>query len=71
LYKQRREQKANAINASITPNYWLTNVRIDGRISSHLSVFVQADNVGDVSYSDLLGAVMPRRWLMGGVKWNR
>lgn len=71
LYKQRREQKANAINASITPNYWLTNVRIDGHISSHLSVFVQADNVGDVSYSDLLGSVMPRRWLMGGVKWNR
>jgi iron complex outermembrane receptor protein len=40
------------------------------RIKTKFGLFVQVDNVGDVRYSDILGSVMPKRWLMGGVKWG-
>jgi iron complex outermembrane receptor protein len=29
-------------------------------------LFVQADNIFDKQYSDLLGSTMPGRWLSGG-----
>jgi iron complex outermembrane receptor protein len=29
---------------------------------------VEADNVFDKNYADLLGSQMPGRWLMGGIK---
>jgi vitamin B12 transporter len=29
---------------------------------------VQVDNIFDKQYSDLLGSVMPKRWVMGGFK---
>jgi iron complex outermembrane receptor protein len=35
-----------------------------------LSVFVEADNIFDKEYSDLLGSHMPGRWWMGGVKFS-
>jgi iron complex outermembrane receptor protein len=33
-------------------------------------VLVQVDNVLNRAYSDVLGAQMPQRWLMGGLKWT-
>jgi vitamin B12 transporter len=34
------------------------------------SLFAEANNVFDKQYSDLLGAPMPGRWLMGGWRIN-
>jgi iron complex outermembrane receptor protein len=70
LYKTREPRSAPAINAEITPSYFVMNVKVEGRIVKGLGVFVQADNVFDEQYSDLLGSVMPGRWLMGGIKWQ-
>jgi iron complex outermembrane receptor protein len=33
-----------------------------------VTVFAQADNLFDKTYSDLLGTPMPGRWLMGGIR---
>ncbi|HTN08141.1 TonB-dependent receptor plug domain-containing protein [Agriterribacter sp.] len=71
LYKKRQEQSASAIHASITPDYFILNAKLEyAFFHKALSIFVQADNVFDRQYSDLLGTPMPGRWLMGGVKWQ-
>ncbi|MDZ4793820.1 MAG: TonB-dependent receptor [Bacteroidota bacterium] len=67
LYKNRNEQKAAAINAAITPSYFILNAKIGHQLPGKFGrLFVQADNVFDKQYSDLLGSQMPGRWLSGG-----
>jgi vitamin B12 transporter len=69
IYKERGEQTSPAINASISRDYFVLNLKTDAMLlKSKLDAFVQLDNVFDKSYSDLLGSQMPGRWLMGGLK---
>ncbi|MGN6439904.1 MAG: TonB-dependent receptor plug domain-containing protein [Agriterribacter sp.] len=71
LYKKRQDQAAAAIHATITPDYFLLNAKAEyGFFQKSLSVFVQADNVFDKQYSDLLGSIMPGRWITGGIKYQ-
>lgn len=71
LYKQRAEREASAIEASISKNYFLLNARAEyAFFNRQLGVFVQTDNAFDKQYSDILGSVMPGRWLMGGLRFN-
>lgn len=67
LYKKRNEQKAAAIKAEITPSYFILNAKLGYLLPKRLGkLFVQADNLFDKQYSDLLGSKMPGRWLSGG-----
>lgn len=71
IYKTRKPQQASAINAYVSKDYFLLNGRAAYAIvKNRLSAFVQADNIFDRNYSDLLGAIMPGRWLQGGVQFN-
>lgn len=71
IYKSRRPQQAPAINAFVSKDYFLLNGRVSyGLLQQRLAVFAQADNIFDRNYSDLLGAVMPGRWLQGGVSFR-
>lgn len=71
LYKERAEREASAIEASISKNYFILNARAEyAFLNRQLAVFVQADNAFDKQYSDILGSVMPGRWLMGGLRFN-
>ncbi|HEX5024132.1 MAG TPA: TonB-dependent receptor [Agriterribacter sp.] len=73
LYKQRKAQSSSApaINAMLSKDYFVANVKAAYSFyRSGLSIFVEADNVFDTQYSDLLGSQMPGRWLMGGVRWQ-
>ena len=70
VYKIRDERAAAAIGARVNEQYFVWNGSVQGRILPWLSAFVQIDNAGDATYSDLLGSVMPRRWTMGGIKVN-
>lgn len=71
LYKKRDEQKTiGGINATLTPKYFLLNSKLEFTPVKRLGIFVQVDNVGDISYSDILGAQMPGRWWMGGIRWG-
>lgn len=68
LYKHRRVMRASAIMAEISKNYFLTNFRYDLKLAKGVThLFVQCDNIGNVRYADLLGALMPGRWWSGGV----
>ncbi len=72
LFKARRPQQAPAgLSVGITPNYFILNTRVDlFLLKDKLGVFIQADNLFNRRYSDLLGSIMPQRWVMGGVKVN-
>ncbi len=68
IYKHRSPQAAPAIQAQLTKDYFVMNAKAAFFICQNkASLFVQADNLSDVKYSDLLGAIMPGRWIMGGV----
>lgn len=71
IYKVRNPQQASAIDAVITKDYFLLNGRVAYRIiGKALAAFVQIDNIFNRTYSDLLGAPMPGRWLQGGLSFN-
>ncbi len=67
LYKVRQAQQAAAIHAAVTKDYFVMNAKAEAFIyKKKWSLVAQADNIFDRQYSDLLGAPMPGRWLMGG-----
>lgn len=68
LHKQREARpRLSSIDAELTPSYFLVNLKADYKFGSRWGIFAQADNVTNIRYSDILGSIMPRRWLMGGV----
>lgn len=69
VYKKRDEQKSAAINAEISPSYFLLNTKAAYTIKNGWGkCFIQVDNIFDKRYSDLLGSIMPGRWLSGGIE---
>ena len=69
LYKERKALTAAAIHANITKNYLVMNLQAQAFVyRQKASVFVQADNLFNKTYSDLLGSVMPGRWISAGAK---
>jgi iron complex outermembrane receptor protein len=71
LYKKRAEREASAIEATVSKNYFILNARAEyAFLKRQLALFVQADNAFDKQYSDILGSVMPGRWLMAGMRFN-
>lgn len=70
LYKERNGQAASGINAYISRDYWLFNGRIQYSLGRLLQVYIATSNIGNESYSDLLGSRMPGRWTTGGFRLN-
>ncbi|MGI4737286.1 MAG: TonB-dependent receptor plug domain-containing protein [Janthinobacterium lividum] len=69
LYKQRDAQAAAAISQELTPSYAVFNARLDFALLPERLWFTgQAQNLFNANYADLLGAQMPTRWLMAGVR---
>jgi len=69
LYKQRDSQAAAAISRDLTASYTVVNARAElALLPGRLWATAQVQNLFDAEYADLLGAQMPRRWLMGGVR---
>lgn len=72
IYKERAGQRTSAINASLSPSYFLLNARMQFLVGTRGSaVYLQADNLSNRKYSDLLGAPMPGRWLSMGIRMGR
>ena len=71
IYKNRAKREATAIEATISRDYFVLNAKAEYAVLKNTcAVFVQADNIMDTKYSDLLGAKMPGRWLMGGIRYS-
>jgi vitamin B12 transporter len=68
LYKKRNARQAPAINAEITPSYFVMNLRASYALyNGSMRFFLQTNNLFDEVYSDLLGSRMPRQWTSAGV----
>jgi vitamin B12 transporter len=75
LYKVRAEQSTTVtatngqLAATLTPRYAVFNARLDlALVPERVWLVGQAQNLFNAKYSDLLGAPMPTRWLMAGVR---
>lgn len=70
LYKKRDPRAASSINAALADEYMVWNTRVAYRINQELAFNVMVHNLFDVDYADILGAKMPNRWIMAGLKFN-
>lgn len=72
LYKERTPQTSTtAALAKQSKDYFVLNAKAEAFIIPQtFSAFIQADNLFNRNYTDLLGSQMPGRWLMGGIKIN-
>ncbi|HQR92369.1 MAG: TonB-dependent receptor [Bacteroidetes bacterium 24-39-8] len=71
IYKIRNAASSSAIAAELADNYFLLNAKFQVFLHQQkLACYLQADNLFNTSYSDLLGAVMPERWISIGIQLN-
>ena len=71
LYKIRAEREARAIEASVSKDYFVLNGQLAYAIKENrLKAFVETSNIFDRKYSDILGSIMPGRWILGGIQCN-
>jgi len=71
MYKNRGAEVAREINQALTPDYMVLNLKTDVYlIKRSLVLSLQVNNLLNRQYSDILGANMPGRWIMGGIAWN-
>jgi iron complex outermembrane receptor protein len=69
LYKVREADQAPAIEAELSPAYGMVQVRAEWRLWRQLRVFAQVNNAGNTRAQDILGAPLPARWILGGLRW--
>lgn len=70
LYKDREGRQASAINSELTESYTLINGRAGFDITDGFGLNVQVQNIFDTEYQNVLGAQMPGRWFMAGMRWS-
>jgi len=70
LYKTRNGGFAPSINADLAQNYTVWNFRFGFQIVEQLSLNLFVHNLFNEEYADILGAKMPSRWMMGGIRWK-
>lgn len=69
---QRNRETVENISGSIKSEYFLTHLKLDVNpfTVNDLALYVKVHNVFDVEYQEILGAQMPGRWIMAGLKWD-
>ncbi len=70
LYKKRQAQKnVSTLIAPVASTYLLLNAKVEAFVVKNtMSVFAEVDNLLNSRYTDLLGAQMPGKWLMAGIR---
>ena len=70
LFKERMARIAEPIQNELEDSYLVWNTRLGLNITNDLGLNLQVQNIFDEDYQNILGARMPGRWLMAGLKWN-
>jgi len=71
IYKNRDPEMAREIHQALTPEYMVWNLKAEANLlKNRLVLSIQVNNLLNRHYSDILGAVMPGRWMLGGIGWN-
>ena len=71
VYKLRAQREAPAIQTYVSKDYFVLNGQLAYSLKQNqLKVFVETNNIFDRKYSDILGSIMPGRWILGGIQCN-
>ena len=67
LYKLRNTQTATAINTAIAKDYFVLHTKIGYSFYNKINTFIQINNALNRNYSDILGSILPSRWVSAGI----
>ena len=70
LYKNRNGRIASGIASELTDSYMVWNTRLGIKITENFGFNFQVQNLLNEQYQNILGAPMPSRWVLGGIKWQ-
>ena len=71
LYKMRETAYSQKLGFELNPQYFVANADLGIRFwNDKLKMNVQAINIFDIQYSDILGAKMPGRWFVVGASFK-
>lgn len=69
-YIVRQEEVNENIGAMIPENYFVTNLKASYKLSDSFRFYMQATNLTDTRYEEILGAIMPGRWVSVGATFS-
>lgn len=68
-YRVRSSEAAELIGGDVPAGYFVTNLKIEYSPRwSAARIYTQVLNLTDTQYQEILGAPMPGRWVMGGLR---
>lgn len=68
-FNVRSEESAELVDGNVPDTYFLSNLILQANPGwSPATLYIRVMNLTDTEYQEILGAPMPRRWVMGGVK---
>lgn len=68
-YRVRSEESAELIDGEVPNGYFVSNLNVQASPGwSQAMLYVRVMNLTDTQYQEILGAPMPGRWVMGGLK---
>ena len=70
IFKQRNPETALSIRKELSEQYTVYNLRANYQLIEQLGLNLQINNILDVEYADVLGAQLPKRWIMVGVNFR-
>ncbi len=70
LFKERDPRFSSSINSNLENSYTVWNARVGYKLTDHFGLNFQIQNIFDEQYQNILGARMPSRWILGGVRWS-
>ncbi|MGN8226142.1 TonB-dependent receptor plug domain-containing protein [Gracilimonas sp. BCB1] len=70
-FNVRSEESAELINAEVPDQYFITNLNVGYTLfADRFKVYMEVLNLADTQYQEILGAPMPGRWVLGGIKYS-
>ncbi len=70
IMKIRDSEAIININRDLHQSYFIHNLNLDLLINKKLVLHAEAMNIFNKEYADILGALMPKRWLILGAKYS-
>ena len=70
ILKIRDQDSELNINQTLSESYFTHNMKVDIKLDNTISYSIELMNIFNTEYADILGAIMPKRWLIVGVKFN-
>ena len=70
ILKIRDSESIIDVNRSLNQSYFIHNLNVDFLISKNMVFKAEAMNIFNKDYADILGALMPKKWLMLGLTYS-